>query len=93
MNILQKRFANFEFVSELQAVEAYRMKAWLLSKKTVPWIRTYSYNTYFNMDNRASPRLLNNLPVHVWASGTLSVFRKCLKTYLFIRHFNYLIFF
>ena len=36
----------------------------------------------------ASPRLWNNLPVNIRASGTLSVFRKCLKTYLFIRHFN-----
>ena len=36
----------------------------------------------------ASPRLWNNLPVNIRAVGTLSVFRKYLKTYLFIRHFN-----
>ena len=32
----------------------------------------------------ASPRLWNTLPVNIRASGTLSVFRKSLKTYLFI---------
>ena len=36
----------------------------------------------------ASPRLWNNLPVNIRAAGTLSRFRKSLKTYLFIRHFN-----
>ena len=36
----------------------------------------------------AAPRLWNELPVKIRASGTLSMFRKCLKTYLFIRHFN-----
>ena len=36
----------------------------------------------------AAPRLWNVLPVNIRASGTLSVFRKCLKTYLFIRHFK-----
>ena len=34
----------------------------------------------------AAPRLWNELPVNIRASGTLAVFRKCLKTYLFIRH-------
>ena len=38
----------------------------------------------------ASPRLWNNLPANIRASGTLSVFRKSLKIYLFIRHFNLL---
>ena len=28
------------------------------------------------------------LPVYIRASGTLPLFRKPLKTYLFIRHFN-----
>ena len=36
----------------------------------------------------AAPRLWNELPVNIRASGTLSMFRKRLKTYLFIRHFN-----
>ena len=36
----------------------------------------------------AAPRLWNELPVNIRASGTLPMFRKCLKTYLFIRHFN-----
>ena len=34
MNILQKRFVYFEFVSELQADEGYKMEPWLLSKET-----------------------------------------------------------
>ena len=29
-----------------------------------------------------------NLPVNIRVSGRLSMFRKCLKTYLFIRYFN-----
>ena len=33
----------------------------------------------------AAPRLWNELPVNIRA---LSMFRKCLKTYLFIRHFS-----
>ena len=36
----------------------------------------------------AAPRLWNELPVNIRTSGTLSMFRKCLKTYLFIRRFN-----
>ena len=36
----------------------------------------------------AVPRLWNELPVNIRASGTLSMFRKCLKAYLFTRHFN-----
>ena len=36
----------------------------------------------------AAPRLWNELHVNIRASGTLSMFRKCLKTYRFIRHFN-----
>ena len=36
----------------------------------------------------AAPRLWNEIPVNIRASGTLSMFRKCLKTSLFIRHFN-----
>ena len=36
----------------------------------------------------AAPRLWNELPVNVLASGTLPMFRKCLKTYLVNRHFN-----
>ena len=36
----------------------------------------------------AAPRLWNELPVNIRASGTLSVFRKWLKTFLFIIHFN-----
>ena len=36
----------------------------------------------------AAPRLWNELPVNIRASGTLPMFGKCLKTYLFIRHFN-----
>ena len=36
----------------------------------------------------AAPRLWNELPVNIRASGTLSMFRKCLKTYLIIKHFN-----
>jgi len=36
----------------------------------------------------AAPRLWNELPVNIRASGTLSMFRKCLKTYNFIIHFN-----
>ena len=31
----------------------------------------------------AATRIWNELPVNIRASGTLSVFRKCLKTYLF----------
>ena len=30
----------------------------------------------------------NELPVNIRASGTLPMFRKSLKTYLFIKHFN-----
>ena len=37
----------------------------------------------------AAPRLWNELPVNIRASGTLSMFRTCLNTYLFIGHFNY----
>ena len=36
----------------------------------------------------AAPRLWNDLSVNIRASGTLSVFRQCLKTYLFIINFN-----
>ena len=36
----------------------------------------------------AAPRLWNELRVNIRVSGTLSMFTKCLKTYLFIRHFN-----
>ena len=36
----------------------------------------------------AAPRLWNELPVNIRASGTLPIFRKYLKTYLFSRHFN-----
>ena len=37
----------------------------------------------------AAPRLWNELPVNILASGTLPMFRKCLKTYLFTNlHFN-----
>ena len=36
----------------------------------------------------AAPQLWNELPVNIRASGTLSMFRKYLKTYLFSRHFN-----
>ena len=36
----------------------------------------------------AVPRLRNELPVNIRVVGTLSMFRKFLKTYLFIRHFN-----
>ena len=36
----------------------------------------------------AAPRLWNELPLNIRASGTLPMFRKYLKTYLFIRHFN-----
>ena len=36
----------------------------------------------------AAPRLWNELPVNIRASVTLPMFRKCLETYLFIRHFN-----
>ena len=35
----------------------------------------------------AAPRLWNELPVNIRAFGTLSMFRKCLKTHIFIRHF------
>ena len=36
----------------------------------------------------AAPRLWNELPVNIRSSGTLSMFRKCLNTHLFILHFN-----
>ena len=36
----------------------------------------------------AAPRVWNELPVNIRASGTLSMFKKCLKMHLFIRHFN-----
>ena len=36
----------------------------------------------------AAHRLWNALPVNIRASGTLPMFRNCLKTSLFIRHFN-----
>ena len=36
----------------------------------------------------AAPRLWNELPVNIRASGKLPMFRKYVKTYLFIRHFN-----
>ena len=36
----------------------------------------------------AASRLWNKLPVNIRASGTLPIFRKYLKTYLFSRHFN-----
>ena len=36
----------------------------------------------------AAPRLWNELPVNIRATGTLSIFIRYLKTYIFIRNFN-----
>ena len=48
----------------------------------------YCNSLLHNIPLSQTARLQRELPVNIRASGTLSVFRKCLKTYLFIRHFN-----
>ena len=39
-------------------------------------------------DSEFAPRQWNELPVNILASGTLYMFRKCLKIYIIIIHFN-----
>ena len=72
--------ANLKVVSRL----SYQLD--IVAKTKTFWSsRFIAEETFFGA---AAPRLWNELSVNIRASGILSMFRKCLKTCLFIRHFN-----